>query len=199
MGPDRRGPLLAAGASLPLVWPPPTHRHPLYRRLRRAWDRLGRPPWLAELLIRTSLPRYVIGALGLVWDSEARILLVRQSYREPGWALPGGGVRPGETLEACLIREMAEELGWEIEVGPAVGIIGGTYPYLPLGIANVGFVCHWRAGVFRPSAEVREILYLPLDQAVQRVAPGIRPLLEMAASQRRRQARPPSPRHGCQR
>jgi hypothetical protein len=74
-----------------------------------------------------------------------------------------------------------------------VGIIGGTYPYLPLGIANVGFVCHWRAGVFRPSAEVREIRYLPLDEAVQRVSPGLRPLLQMAVSQRHREGKPPSP------
>ena len=177
---------------MPLIWPPLKQRRPLYRRLRRAWDWLGRPPWLGEWLIRTSLPRYVIGALGLVWDAEDRVLLVRQSYRAPGWALPGGGVRAGETLEACLIREMAEELGWDIEVGPVVGIVGGTYAHLPIGIANVGFVCRWRAGVFCPSDEVREIRYLSVEQAVRRVAAGIQPLIQMAAVQRRRElARPP--------
>jgi 8-oxo-dGTP pyrophosphatase MutT (NUDIX family) len=135
------------------------------------------------VLLRATLPRYVLGALGLVWDDQGRLLLVRQSYRTPGWALPGGGVRAGETLEACLLREMAEELGWEVEIGPVVGFIGGTHRLLPIGVGDVGFVCYWRAGVFQPSDEITEIRYLPMDQAALMVSPGIRPLIDLAATQ----------------
>jgi 8-oxo-dGTP pyrophosphatase MutT (NUDIX family) len=43
-----------------------------------------------------------------------RIALLENERGE--WELPGGRPEPGETFEACLIREMAEELGIEIAV-----------------------------------------------------------------------------------
>ncbi|HEY7063477.1 MAG TPA: NUDIX hydrolase [Chloroflexota bacterium] len=146
----------------------------------------GRPAWLGDLLVQGSSPRYVLGALGLIWDELDRLLLVRQRYRTPGWVLPGGGVRAGETLEACLIREIAEELGWQVEVGPVVGFVGGTYSRLPIGIGDVGFVCYRRSGRFQPSAEVLELRYLPVEQALARVTRGLRPLIQAAAVQRSR-------------
>ena len=33
------------------------------------------------------------------------------------WELPGGKIEPGETDAVCLVREISEELGVEIEVG----------------------------------------------------------------------------------
>ena len=33
------------------------------------------------------------------------------------WELPGGRLEPGETPEACLVREVGEELGIIVEVG----------------------------------------------------------------------------------
>ena len=51
-------------------------------------------------------------------------LLVAQRDRPPElagrWELPGGKVAPGETEAAALARELAEELGIEVSVGPAL-------------------------------------------------------------------------------
>ena len=59
-------------------------------------------------------------------------LLITQ--RHPGthlgglWEFPGGKREPGETFEACLLREIREELGVEIRVGALFEEIAHDYP-----------------------------------------------------------------------
>lgn len=62
-----------------------------------------------------------VGALS--YDPAGRLLLVRRA-REPAagtWSLPGGRVEAGESAEAAIVREMAEETGLVVEAGPLVG------------------------------------------------------------------------------
>jgi ADP-ribose pyrophosphatase YjhB (NUDIX family) len=60
-----------------------------------------------------------IGAYGLCFDADGRVLLARGSERSefPGvWSLPGGGVEQGEHPDAAAVREFAEESGLAVEV-----------------------------------------------------------------------------------
>ncbi len=50
-----------------------------------------------------------------VSDLEGRLLLVRHSYGPGGWALPGGGMGPGEEPLAAAAREVREEVGCVLE------------------------------------------------------------------------------------
>ena len=63
-------------------------------------------------------PALLAGCVRLRWSHESRF--------EPlagQWSIPGGAVEAGETLEACLVREMAEETGFLVEVGPVVEVL----------------------------------------------------------------------------
>ncbi len=44
------------------------------------------------------------------------VVLIRRRNPPPGWALPGGFVEPGETLEAAAVREAREETSLEVEL-----------------------------------------------------------------------------------
>jgi 8-oxo-dGTP diphosphatase len=58
-------------------------------------------------------PLLLVAAAALV-DADGRVLICQRPEGKalPGlWEFPGGKLEPGETPEACLIRELAEELG----------------------------------------------------------------------------------------
>ena len=65
------------------------------------------------------LPRVGVGAV--VFRNGA-VLLVRRAHppREGEWAIPGGKVRPGETLQQAAEREIREETGVRIRAGEPV-------------------------------------------------------------------------------
>jgi mutator protein MutT len=64
------------------------------------------------------------------------------------WEFPGGKREPGETFEACLIREIREELGVEISVGKLFEEITHAYPGKSVRLKF--FVCKLLSGEPQP-------------------------------------------------
>ena len=67
---------------------------------------------------------------GLVFH-EGRLLIAQRkldSHLGGLWEFPGGKREPGETFEACLVRELREELAIETEVGELIEEVSHDYP-----------------------------------------------------------------------
>jgi 8-oxo-dGTP diphosphatase len=66
-----------------------------------------------------------------VIEQDGCVLVTRRlkgSHLEGYWEFPGGKCDPGETLVACLARELREELGVAAVVGDEILSVTHTYP-----------------------------------------------------------------------
>jgi 8-oxo-dGTP diphosphatase len=70
--------------------------------------------------------QFWIGVHGVIIDEGGRVLLLRRApvvhYRPCHWDLPGGHLALDEDIHECLHREIAEETGLEVDLGPLLGL-----------------------------------------------------------------------------
>jgi mutator protein MutT len=109
--------------------------------------------------------RPFVGVGAVIVDAAARVLLVKRRF-EPlagQWSLPGGGVDVGETLQACVIREMLEETGLEVEVGPVIEVFDrimhdaeGRVQY---HYVLVDYVCRPAGGTLAAASDVADVAW----------------------------------------
>ena len=109
----------------------------------------------------TSLPSS--GAAAIIFDTQGRVLLVKENYISPGsvaprWSLPGGAVEPGETPQEAAIRETLEETGLTVNIDHLIG----SYT-LDTGFTAYAFRCHILAGTpsVPATGEIAEIRWSP--------------------------------------
>jgi 8-oxo-dGTP diphosphatase len=81
---------------------------------RSVWqvgERLEPAKWYA------SLPNFLSSATALITNrAGTAVLAVKPNYR-PHWNLPGGIMEAGEPPHVCCAREVAEELGVDLNLG----------------------------------------------------------------------------------
>lgn len=73
--------------------------------------------WQRRILDQTQ-PRFLVGVVGLGVTADGRVLLARHRFGAPQWRFLGGFLAPREQLESALAREIGEETGLRVEVGP---------------------------------------------------------------------------------
>ena len=104
--------------------------------------------------------RFPVSVKGVV-VRDGSVILLRNERDE--WELPGGKLEPGETLEACVAREIAEELGLSVRVGPVVDVwIYAVSPALDVLIVTYGCdATAWPAALASP--EGAELGVFPVE------------------------------------
>ncbi|HEY9815795.1 MAG TPA: A/G-specific adenine glycosylase [Candidatus Obscuribacterales bacterium] len=92
---------------------------------------------------RNPIPHKQIG-VAVIWNEQGQILIDRR--RPEGllggmWEFPGGKIEPGETVEACIQREIQEELAIDIAVGDRLIVIDHAYSHFRVTL-NVHHCSH---------------------------------------------------------
>jgi 8-oxo-dGTP diphosphatase len=76
-------------------------------------------------------PMLLVAAAALV-DADGRVLICQRPEGKPLaglWEFPGGKVEAGETPEACLIRELEEELGIRVSHACLAPFVFASHAY----------------------------------------------------------------------
>lgn len=154
-----------------------TRRSPVRTVAYGLFYRLPHP--VRRQLVRLAVPKYIVGAVTLVRDSEApapgRLLLLRQPPGR-GWCLPAGLLRRREAPVVGAARELHEETG--VRLAPEQ-----LRPAAPNAVVHAK---GWVDVVFEASvpgsatdlvvdgAEVYEAAWHPLDDLPRLTAPTAR-------------------------
>lgn len=99
----------------------------------RAKAELDDPSFLPRKAPKKQKPHYQVAA-GLIRKGDEFLIAQRPAEGMLGglWEFPGGKQEPGETLPECLVREIREELGIEIEVGARLTSVDHAYSHFSI-------------------------------------------------------------------
>jgi len=153
--------------------------------------------------VREYPERPIVGVGAVVVDGD-RVLLVRRA-NEPlkgEWSVPGGAVECGETLKAAIAREVREETGLDVAVGPVVDVLDRIrldpdgrvlYHYV-----LIDFVCTAVGGALACASDATEVEWagladLPRYRLAEKTVDVIRMAVERLRSDRSSPAKPHRP------
>lgn len=117
----------------------PIHAHCLACARGTQAERPVKPP-------RARTPHYDVTA-GLIWNDAGELLIAQRpldGLLGGLWEFPGGKQEPGESLAACLQRELREELAIEVEVGERFALVRHAFTHFRITLH--AFTCRYVSG-----------------------------------------------------
>ena len=113
--------------------------------------------------------RPVVG-VGAVVIKDEQILLIRRGKppKAGEWSLPGGGVELGETTETAVLREVKEETGLGVTLGPlidAVDFIDRTQQGIRFHYILIDYLAYWTDGEPQAGTDAAEARFFSLEEA----------------------------------
>ncbi len=103
---------------------------------------------------------YRLSSHAVILNDQQQILLLKATYADCTWGLPGGGLDQGETIHDTLVRECKEELGCEI----SIEYLSGVYFHSAVNSHAFIFKCKLAEGqMIQLSDEHSEYKWFDLD------------------------------------
>jgi 8-oxo-dGTP diphosphatase len=127
-------------------------------------------------------PPIVLVAAVVLIDRDGRVLLAERpagKHLAGLWEFPGGKVKPGETPEAALIRELAEELGIDVHASCLAPFTFASHAYPDFHLLMPLYVCRrWQGiAVSREGQRLRWVR--PAQLSDYAMPPADKPLVAM--------------------
>lgn len=114
-----------------------------------------------------------VGVGALIFNDEGKFLVC---LRGPGarneqgkWEIPGGKLEFGETLADCLVREIKEEVGLEIEVLELFQVADHILVDEGEHWVSPTYLCHWLGGTpsIQEPDKCTDLRWVTLEEAEQ--------------------------------
>ena len=109
---------------------------------------------------------FSVGAFAIILDDQNRVLLCHRCDHDL-WNLPGGGLEFNEAPWECVVREVKEEVGLDVEVERLAGI----YSKRNKNDLVFSFVCKVIGGKLTLTEEVDQIEYFSIGEIPKNTVP----------------------------
>jgi 8-oxo-dGTP diphosphatase len=126
-------------------------------------------------------PLVLVAAVALV-DADGRVLLAERPAGKAMaglWEFPGGKLKPGETPEAALTRELAEELGIDVHQSCLAPFTFASHAYPDFHLLMPLYVCRKWRGIVTAREGQRLAWVRPERLADYKMPPADAPLVAL--------------------
>ncbi len=125
----------------------------------KLWRTLGLPKNLQLGIMRLFQDQFLIGVTGIIFNDKNQVLLLKHTYRQTVWSLPGGYIKAKEHPVEGLEREIKEETGLTVSVDQELKVRTDRQS----ARLDICFIGTYIGGAFKKSTEVSEAGFFSFD------------------------------------
>ena len=129
---------------------------------------------------KTALTQTVLVAACALVDIDGRVLIGKRPAGKSLaglWEFPGGKIEAGETPEACLIRELDEELGLNVIASCLSPFVFASHAYDDFHLVMLLYLCRRWEGLARAREHDAIAWVLPANLSSYPMPPADEPLV----------------------
>lgn len=124
------------------------------------WRSLNLAKSLQIRIMRALNDEFLVGATGIFFDTDHKILLFKHTYRAISWSLPGGFIKAKEHPSEGLEREIFEESGFSVSADKLLKVRTDR----ETGRLDMCYFGSFIGGEFRASKEVTSFKFYDFDE-----------------------------------
>ena len=119
--------------------------------------------------VSREFPTQPVIAVGAVLVKDGKVLIIKRGHppRQGEWSLPGGRVELGESLIDAVRREIKEETGLEVQVGPVIEVfdrVDRRDDRVAYHFVIVDYLCTCTGGILCAGDDAEDAAWVSTDE-----------------------------------